>query len=154
MLTYNNTTQRTQTESLEDILEGWCNEILGMSFEVCLHMTIHQSPSCTDTLQDPQIRKRRLQLLVYFSTTALKHNADFMLKVLEHILVTWPALEPEHRAFNDAIKDLQGESMVELQRLASEMPDHLLVGPLQMLRRLVTNTTRGCMSKSRTGSMK
>jgi exportin-5 len=50
-----------------------------------------------------------------------------MLKVLEHILLTWPALQPEYRAFNDAIKDLQGESMVELQRLASEMPDHLLV---------------------------
>lgn len=50
-----------------------------------------------------------------------------MLKVLEHILITWPALDPEYRAFNDAIKDLQSESMVELQRLASEMPDHLLV---------------------------
>lgn len=50
-----------------------------------------------------------------------------MLKVLEHILMTWPALDPEHRAFNEATKDLQGESMVELQRLASEMPDHLLV---------------------------
>lgn len=73
------------------------------------------------------IRKRKLQLLVYFSTTALKNNTSFMLKVLEHILMTWPALEPEHRAFNDAVKDLQGESMVELQRLASEMPDHLLV---------------------------
>lgn len=49
-----------------------------------------------------------------------------MLKVLEHILVTWPDLEPEYRAYNDAIRDLQSESMVELQRLASEMPDHLL----------------------------
>lgn len=50
-----------------------------------------------------------------------------MLKVLEHILLTWPALEPEYRAYNDAIKDLQSESMIELQRLAAEMPDHLLV---------------------------
>lgn len=50
-----------------------------------------------------------------------------MLKVLEHILMTWPALQPEYRNYNDAIKDLQGESMIELQRLASEMPDHLLV---------------------------
>lgn len=50
-----------------------------------------------------------------------------MLKVLEHILMTWPTVEPDYRAFNDAIKDLQSESMVELQRLASEMPDHLLV---------------------------
>jgi exportin-5 len=50
-----------------------------------------------------------------------------MLKVLEHILLTWPTLRPEHRAYNDSIKDLQAESMVELQRLASKMPDHLLV---------------------------
>jgi len=50
-----------------------------------------------------------------------------MLKVLEHILMTWPSPHPEYRLFNDAIKDLQSESMVELQRLASKMPDHLLV---------------------------
>lgn len=78
-------------------------------------------------VQDPVIRKRTLQLLVYFSTTALKNNATFMLKVLEHILMTWPTPEPDYRAFNDSIKDLQSESMLELQRLASEMPDHLLV---------------------------
>ncbi|KAM5372907.1 hypothetical protein ACJZ2D_007244 [Fusarium nematophilum] len=97
-----------QGPELETNLESWCNKLLEMSFE------------------DPMIRKRTLQLLVYFSTTALNKNATFMLKVLEHILLTWPALQPEYRAFNDAIKDLQGESMVELQRLASEMPDHLL----------------------------
>ncbi|KAF5022759.1 hypothetical protein F66182_5174 [Fusarium sp. NRRL 66182] len=97
-----------QGPEIEAHLESWCNKLLEMSFE------------------DPMIRKRTLQLLVYFSTTALNKNATFMLKVLEHILLTWPALQPENRAFNDAIKDLQGESMVELQRLASEMPDHLL----------------------------
>ncbi|KAL4723418.1 karyopherin [Fusarium chlamydosporum] len=97
-----------QGPEIEANLETWCNKILEMTFE------------------DPMIRKRTLQLLVYFSTTALNKNATFMLKVLEHILLTWPALQPEYRAFNDAIKDLQGESMVELQRLASEMPDHLL----------------------------
>jgi exportin-5 len=99
-----------ESAQLEADLEAWCNKLLEMPFE------------------DPLIRKRTLQLLVYFSTTALKKNTGFMLKVLEHIIMTWPALQPEHRAFNDAIKDLQGESMLELQRLASEMPDHLLVG--------------------------
>lgn len=93
---------------LDTHLETWCNKLLEMEF------------------QDPAIRKRRLQLLVYFSTTALKKNTGFMLKVLEHILMTWPAPEPDHRAYNDAIKDLQSESMHELQRLAYEMPDHLL----------------------------
>lgn len=88
---------------------------------------VFDASNTNQIVKDPIIRKRALQLLVYFSTTALNKNAGFMLKVLEHILVTWPALEPEYRAYNDAIKDLQSESMVELQRLASEMPDHLLV---------------------------
>lgn len=101
------------------------------------------------------IRKRTLQLLVYFSTTALKHNTDFMLKVLEHILMTWPTVEPDYRAYNDAIKDLQSESMVELQRLASEMPDHLLVRSF-VVESLVlhTNPHRMYMSKSRPESMR
>lgn len=73
------------------------------------------------------IGKRMLQLLVYFSTTALKDNAGFMLKVLENILMSWPNQEADYRAFNDAIRDFQSESMVELQRLAAEVPDHLLV---------------------------
>jgi exportin-5 len=41
-----------------------------------------------------------------------------MLRVLEHILMTWPALQPEYRAYNDAIRDLQNESTVELQKLS------------------------------------
>ncbi|TDZ28348.1 Protein MSN5 [Colletotrichum trifolii] len=97
-----------QRAALERDLESWCNKLLEMNFE------------------DPLIRKRILQLLVAFSTTALDKNPSFMLKVLEHILMTWPAPRPEHRAFNEAIKDFQSESMVELQRLASKVPDHLL----------------------------
>lgn len=129
--------QDQQRAELETSLEGWCKNLIEMSFE------------------DPMIRKRMLQLLVYFSTTALNKNATFMLKVLEHILLTWPALEPEHRAFNDAIKDLQGESMVELQRLASEMPDHLLVSCYLFLLILpLTSSPRVCTTRLRTRSMK
>ncbi|KAI3545986.1 hypothetical protein CABS01_05185 [Colletotrichum abscissum] len=97
-----------QRAALERDLESWCTKLLEMKFE------------------DPLIRKRVLQLLVAFSTTALDKKPGFMLKVLEHILMTWPAPQPEHRAFNEAIKDFQSESMVELQRLASKVPDHLL----------------------------
>ncbi|KAL7951192.1 armadillo-type protein [Trichoderma barbatum] len=97
-----------QIAELESSLEGWCTRLLEMNFE------------------DPLIRRRTLQLLVYFSTNALNKNANFMLKVLEHIILTWPVLEPEYRAYNDAIKDFQVESMVELHRLAIGMPDHLL----------------------------
>jgi exportin-5 len=83
--------------------------------------------------KDPLIRKRILQLLVTFSTRALDSKPAIMLRVLEHILMTWPALQPEHRLFNDAIRDLQTESMVELQRLASKMPDPLLVSHMPSL---------------------
>ncbi|KAK4185282.1 putative importin beta-related nuclear transport receptor [Podospora australis] len=97
-----------KTAAIEAYFEKWCGQLLEMQFE------------------DPLIRKRILQLLVAFSTTALDSNPGFMLRVLEHILMTWPALQPDHKVFNDAIRDLQTESMVELQRLASKMPDHLL----------------------------
>ncbi|KAJ2896297.1 uncharacterized protein MKZ38_005699 [Zalerion maritima] len=94
--------------TLESNLETWCNRLLEMGFD------------------DPAIRKRILQLLVAFSTTVLDRKPPFMFKVLEHILMTWPGSHPEHKMYNEAIKDLQSESMIELQRLASKMPDHLL----------------------------
>ncbi|ERT02767.1 hypothetical protein HMPREF1624_01069 [Sporothrix schenckii ATCC 58251] len=101
--------KQRQREVLEAEFEAWCNRIADL------------------TIEDPCIRKRILQLLVAFSITALDSYPSFMLKVLEHILLTWPSpKEPEHRAFNDAIKELQSESMVELQRLATKQPDHLL----------------------------
>ncbi|KAL5597030.1 hypothetical protein BROUX41_006302 [Berkeleyomyces rouxiae] len=93
---------------LEGYLEEWGRSLLAINFE------------------DPQIRKRALQLLVALSTTALDSNSSFMLSVLEHILMYWPTLQPENRAYNEAIKDLQNESMVELQRLAAKVPDHLI----------------------------
>lgn len=98
----------SQRLELDGHLEAWCNRLVEMHFE------------------DPLIRKRVLQLLVAFSTTALRKNNGFMLKVLEHILMTWPAAQPEHKYLNEAIKDLQAESITELQRLAFKMPDNLL----------------------------
>ncbi|KAK5653569.1 hypothetical protein OQA88_8831 [Cercophora sp. LCS_1] len=95
-------------KAVESKFEEWCGSLLEMKFE------------------DPLIRKRVLELLVAFSVTALDNNPNFMLQVLQHILMTWPTLQPEHKLYNDAIRDLQNESMVELQRLASKMPDHLL----------------------------
>jgi hypothetical protein len=50
-----------------------------------------------------------------------------MLKVLEHILMSRPVEQPEYSAYNDAVKELQTDGMYELQRLASKMPDQLLV---------------------------
>lgn len=38
-----------------------------------------------------------------------------------------PVEKPEHAAYTEAVKELQADGMYELQRLASKMPDQLLV---------------------------
>jgi hypothetical protein len=70
--------------------------------------------------------------------------------------MTWPTLEPRYRDYNESIKELQSESTVELQRLALEMPDHLLVGILSlacpsMLRLLITS--RMCTTNWKLGCL-
>lgn len=124
--------QKQQASAVENHFEKWCGQLLEMKFEVGLTRSLSIYLLLT-LAQDPLIRKRILQLLVTFSTRALDSHPAIMLKVLEHILMTWPALQPEHRLFNDAIRDLQTESMVELQRLASKMPDPLLVSHVHPL---------------------
>lgn len=94
--------------SLEKNFEAWCDQLLDMKFE------------------DPIIRKRILQLAVAFSTSALDKNPSFMLKVLEHILMTHPEERPGFQAYSDAVKELQMDSMHELTRLATKMPNQLL----------------------------
>ena len=66
-------------------------------------------------------------MAVAFSTSALDKRPAFMLKVLEHILMTHPAEKPEYQAYTDAIKELQTDSMHELRRLATKMPNQLFV---------------------------
>lgn len=78
-----------------------------------------------------------LQLLVFLTTATLDLNVGFILKVLEYILMTWPDLNLQHRDYNEAIKELQAESTVELQRLAIEMPDHLLVRVILLIQSLL-----------------
>lgn len=94
--------------ALENNFEVWCDHLLEMKFE------------------DPIIRKRILQLAVAFSTSALEKKSSFMLKVLEHILMTRPEERPGFQAYSDAVKELQIDSMHELTRLATKMPDQLL----------------------------
>jgi exportin-5 len=56
-----------------------------------------------------------------------------MLKVLQHILMSPPAEQLEHTVYLEAVRELQTESVYELQRLASKMPDQLLVSPATVL---------------------
>ncbi|KAH8819701.1 armadillo-type protein [Xylogone sp. PMI_703] len=94
--------------TIENTLEAWCERLLGMRFE------------------DPIIQKRILQLAVAFSTSALDKKVAFMLKVLEHILMSHPVEKPEYAIYSDAVKELQTDGLHELQRLATRMPDQLL----------------------------
>lgn len=121
----------SQRAQLDGHLEAWCNRLVEMKFE------------------DPLIRKRVLQLLVAFSTTALRKNNGFMLKVLEHILMTWPAVQPEHKYLNEAIKDLQAESITELQRLAFKMPDNLLSVYAQLEAKIQEMSASGTLDERR-----
>ncbi|THV49418.1 hypothetical protein BGAL_0196g00160 [Botrytis galanthina] len=100
--------QEQERTSIEDNLETWCQRLLELKFE------------------DPIIQKRIIQLVVAFSTTALDKKVGFMLKVLEHILMTQPTEYPNASAYTEAVKELQAESAYELQRLAGKMPDQLL----------------------------
>ena len=65
-----------------------------------------------------------------------------MLKVLQHILMSRPAEQPEYIAYSDAVKELQADSMYELQRLATKMPDQLLVGSRLLYFTRNINTSR------------
>lgn len=83
--------------------------------------------------KDPIIRKRVLQLSVAFSTSALDTKSSFMLKVLEHLLMTDPQERPEYPAYSDAVKELYSDAMHELTRLATKMPNQLLVIRMKIL---------------------
>jgi exportin-5 len=104
--------------------------------------------------QDPIIRKRILQLAVAFSTTALDKKVTFMLKVLEHILMSRPIEQPDYSAYNDAVKELQVDGMYELQRLASKMPDQLLVSFISFEKRVSVNNNTGCIRPIRSQSQR
>ncbi|KAF4632023.1 hypothetical protein G7Y89_g6104 [Cudoniella acicularis] len=110
--------------AIENNLEAWCERLLEVNFEVCaIGVPVR---SVLKKWQDPLIRKRVLQLAVAFSTTALDKKVGFMLKVLEHILMSQPVERPECIAYTEAVKELQSDGTYELQRLACKMPDQLL----------------------------
>lgn len=94
--------------AMEGNIEAWCDGLMEITFE------------------DPMIRKRILQLAVAFSTTALDKKESFMLKVLEQLLTSRHVERLGYSAYSDAVKELQADSVYELQRLASKMPDQLL----------------------------
>lgn len=127
---------------MEGNIEAWCDGLMEITFEVRRLFT--RPVDLTHIIQDPMIRKRILQLVVAFSTTALDKKVSFMLKVLEQLLTSRHVERPEYPAYNDAVKELQADSVYELQRLASKMPDQLLVSISHAPRKQVL-TYVGCV---------
>lgn len=89
-------------------LKVWCDRILGLNFE------------------DPLVKERVVQLAVGFATGPLKKDATFAFRVFEYILDTKCPDNPNFPAYSDAVEDLQGICIHELQRLAMRFADYLI----------------------------
>ena len=100
---------RPQTdEILIQNLQVWCERILDLIFE------------------DPLVKQRIIQLAVGFATGPLKKDARFAFKVFQYILDTRYQDDPTYSAYSEAVKELQGFCIHELQRLAMRFPDYLI----------------------------
>ena len=89
-------------------LQVWCDRLLGLIFE------------------DPLIKERVIQLAVGFATGPLKRNARFAFRIFEYTLDTRCPEDPTCGTYNDAVKDLHGFCLHQLQRLAMRFPDYLI----------------------------
>ncbi|KAL8695366.1 MAG: hypothetical protein Q9218_000125 [Villophora microphyllina] len=86
----------------------WCERMLGLTFE------------------DPLVKERVVQLAVGFATGPLRKDAGFAFRVFEYILDTKYSDDPSSPAYSEAVKDLQGLCIHELQRLAMKFSDYLI----------------------------
>ncbi|KAI4290375.1 MAG: hypothetical protein L6R35_000339 [Caloplaca aegaea] len=89
-------------------LKVWCERILGLHFE------------------DPLVKERVIQLAVGFATGPLKRDTKFASTVFEYILNVQFRDDPGFPAYSEAVKDLQGLCIHELQRLAMRFADYLI----------------------------
>ena len=93
---------------MEDYFEQWCRRM-------------SQIP-----IQDPEIRKKIIQLQVTFSTKTLASRPEFATHILEYILSGTISEDPTFPIYTDAVKNLQYICTVEAQKLAMAFPDHFL----------------------------
>ncbi|KAL8945106.1 MAG: hypothetical protein Q9211_000379 [Gyalolechia sp. 1 TL-2023] len=89
-------------------LKVWCERILGLNFE------------------DPLVKERVMQLAVGFTTGPLKKDTVFVSSIFEYILNVQFLDNPSFPAYSEAVKDLQGFCIHELQRLAMKFADYLI----------------------------
>ena len=114
-----NATVEREHEVMMSNLQVWCDRLLGLTFE------------------DPSIKQRVIQLAVGFAIGPLKRNARFALRVFDYILDTKCPQYPGCIAYNDAVKELQGFSLHQLQRLAMRFADDLILIFDEVERRLM-----------------
>ncbi|KAI1959374.1 karyopherin [Ophidiomyces ophidiicola] len=95
-----------QRQSLENILETWALSLLQRQFA------------------DPVIVQRVIRLSVDFSSKALRNKPSYALKVLEHILMTDTADNPELPLYSEAVRELYSLATYEVRRLASRYADY------------------------------
>lgn len=97
-----------ERHEIDETLEVWCNELLGLEF------------------RDPIIRKKIISLSVSFCTSSLKKSSLFMMRVLESILLTREPARSDAPTYSEAVTELHDETLHDLIRIASKMPDQLL----------------------------
>ncbi|KAL6721197.1 karyopherin [Lecanora helva] len=114
------TTVEHEHEVMMNNLQSWCDRLLGLIFE------------------DPSIKQRVTQLAVGFAIGPLKRNARFALRIFDYILDMRCPTFPGCVAYNDAVKELQGFSLHQLQRLAMRFADDLVTIFDNVERKLMT----------------
>jgi exportin-5 len=95
--------------SMEESFEQWCRQLLEVR------------------LEDPEIRKKVIQLMSTFSTKALPDRPRFALTFLEHMLTVKLADNPSFPQYSEAVKDLERICSLEMQKLAMKFPDDFMV---------------------------
>lgn len=103
----NDDSVKHQHDVMTSNLQVWCDRLLSLIFE------------------DPRIKERVIQLAVGFACGPLRHDAQFGVRVFDHVLETNCPSFPDSPAYNDAVKDLQVFKTHQLQRLGIRFADHL-----------------------------
>ena len=98
----------SEKEVLISNLQTWCERLLTLTFE------------------DPIIIERVIQLAVVFATGPLKLSAQFSFKVFDYTLNARCREDPMVQAYDEAIRDLEGLRIHQLQRLAMRFPDDFM----------------------------
>ncbi|TKA76444.1 hypothetical protein B0A49_03217 [Cryomyces minteri] len=98
----------TPQKQLQSDLEQWCGRFMDMQFE------------------DPEIRRKVIQLFATFATKAFHAEPDFALRLAGYLLSMNIIDDPNIPRYSEAVQNLESGRATELQRLAVMFPDYFL----------------------------